>query len=340
MTLVSVFTDISRIILLLNGYNIVVIQSVYLFFNILKMIYILYYMKKKYSWIDLKVVPNYQAISQKNAVLVHQISGLIFNNTDVVILTFFCGLKFVSIYSIYASVYSIINNFISITSTSVQSALGQIYNSDIKRFFKIQDIYETVFLSLVFSLFTVATILVLPFLSLYTSGADINYIDKYLPILFTLFQLLNYGRTTSGQIISFAGEFSSTKFRAIIESVINLTVSFICVFNCGIYGVLIGTIAALFYRANDMILFANRRILNRSAFPTYKRWGINFIIFVVCLLFFNNFSLDITSYFNFFGNAIWISMIVFSIYFIAMLFYENSVRIFLLDKFKALFFKI
>lgn len=141
MTLVSVFTDISRIILLLNGYNIVVIQSVYLFFNILKMIYILYYMKKKYSWIDLKVVPNYQAISQKNAVLVHQISGLIFNNTDVVILTFFCGLKFVSIYSIYASVYSIINNFISITSTSVQSALGQIYNSDIKRFFKIQDIY-------------------------------------------------------------------------------------------------------------------------------------------------------------------------------------------------------
>lgn len=340
MTLVSVFTDISRIILLLNGYNIVVIQSVYLFFNILKMIYILYYMKKKYSWIDLKVVPNYQAISQKNAVLVHQISGLIFNNTDVVILTFFCGLKFVSIYSIYASVYSIINNFISITSTSVQSALGQIYNSDIKRFFKIQDIYETVFLSLVFSLFTVATILILPFLSLYTSGADINYIDKYLPILFTLFQLLNYGRTTSGQIISFAGEFSSTKFRAIIESVINLTVSFICVFNCGIYGVLIGTIAALFYRANDMILFANRRILNRSAFPTYKRWGINFIIFVVCLLFFNNFSLDITSYFNFFGNAIWISMIVFSIYFIAMLFYENSVRIFLLDKFKALFFKI
>ena len=44
---------------------------------------------------------------------------------------------------------------------------------------------------------------------------------------------------------------------------------------------LIGTIAALLYRTNDMILYANRRILNRSPWITYRRWLLNAALFVV-----------------------------------------------------------
>ena len=315
VTVMSLATDIARVILLLNGKSIIAIQSTYLIFNVIKMLFIVWYIHRHYPWLDLNVTSNFDAISQKNAVLVHQISGLIFSNTDVLILTFFCGLKTVSIYSIYASMYAIINNFISITSTSVQSALGQIYNSDKKRFLDIQETYEVYFLALVFSLFTITTILILPFLSLYTSGADINYIDWRLPILFSLYQLLNYGRTTSGQILTFAGEFSSTKWRAVLESLINLIVSFVCVFKFGIYGVLFGTIAALLYRANDMILFANHRVLKRSAKPTYRRWAINFILFIVIIFIFSSLNLKIDSYFIWFKTAIWISIIIICIYF-------------------------
>ena len=60
--------------------------------------------------------------------------------------------------------------------------------------------------------------------------------------------------------------------------------SFICVFKFGIYGVLFGTIAALLYRANDIILFANHRVLKRSAWPTYRKWGTNAVIFVITVL--------------------------------------------------------
>ena len=70
-------------------------------------------------------------------------------------------------------------------------------------------------------------------------------------------------RSSSNNILSFAGAFKETQWRAVLEATINLVVSFICVFKFGIYGVLFGTVVALIYRANDIILFANRRVLKK-----------------------------------------------------------------------------
>ena len=62
---------------------------------------------------------------------------------------------------------------------------------------------------------------------------------------------------------------------------INLIVSFISIQKLGIYGVLIGTIVALLYRTNDMILYAAKKLLKRSPFKTYIKWGTNAMIFAV-----------------------------------------------------------
>lgn len=158
-TVTSVLTDASRIFLLLQGRSIIAVQTTYLIFNLIKMFFISCYIKKNYAWLNLKVKPNFQAISQKSAVFVHQISALVFSHTDVLILTFVCGLKTVSIYSMYAVIYGMVDNVVTITSNSVQAALGQIFNSDKQRFLKLQEAFETYYLALVFSLFAIATIL-------------------------------------------------------------------------------------------------------------------------------------------------------------------------------------
>ena len=64
-----------------------------------------------------------------------------------------------------------------------------------------------------------------------------------------------------------------------MESVINIVVSLACVFQFGIYGVLMGTIAALLYRTNDMIIYANKRVLGRSPWKTYRRWLVDLALF-------------------------------------------------------------
>ena len=247
--------------------------------------------------------------------LVHQVSSLVFSHTDVLVLTFVCGLKTVSIYSMYASIYGMVSNLITITSNSVQSVLGQTFHNDREKYIELQDTFETYYLALVFGLFTIASIFILPFMKLYTAGADINYIDWKLPALFSTYQLISYGRISSNNIISFAGKFKETQWRAWLETGINLVVSFVCVFQFGIYGVLIGTIAALLYRANDIIIYANKVVLNRSPWPTYRRWLIDLGLFFVIVFLFVRVPLRADSYLWIFLNAIWVSILVIIVFF-------------------------
>ena len=271
--------SLAKIALLVWGFGIVEIQGMYLFFSVLQMLFILYYIRKNYRWLDLSVEPNVQAISQRHYVLLHQISGMVFNNTDTLLLTIMTNLKTVSVYSMYNTMYTVVQSVLNTISFSFSYAMGQIFHTDKKRFEKIHDVYELYNMSLTFSFICILHLFILPFMKLYTSGVtDTDYIDPYIPTLFTAFYLLSNGRASSGLVIDFAQHFEQTKWRAILEMSINISVSIVGIYFCGIYGALFGTIAALFYRANDMIMYANR-LMKRSPWITYKRWIINLALF-------------------------------------------------------------
>ena len=128
--------------------------------------------------------------------MVHQISGLIFQNTDVLVLTVVCGLKTVSVYSMYVMLFGMVGTAISTINSGVSFAMGQAYNTDKKRFNILYNVFETYNMALTFSLYCVATIFILPFLRLYTEGVtDISYIDTLLPFFFVATYLLSYGRS-------------------------------------------------------------------------------------------------------------------------------------------------
>ena len=279
-TVCHIGISFAKIILLLCGCNIVVLQMMYMAFNLIQVAYIMLYMKRNYSWLDLNVPPAYEKISQSKNALVHQVSSLIFNNTDTLILTYCCGLMSVSVYSMYTMFFGIIATAI-LNFSGISFALGQTFNTDRRKFEKMLDIYEIFNMILTFSLFCITNIFILPFLRLYTRGiTDVSYIDVYLPYLFIATYLLSNGRNSSSLVINYAGHFKQTQWRSILESVINITVSLTCVFRFGIYGVLIGTIAALLYRTNDMIIYANKKILQRSPWKTYRRWLVNLALFI------------------------------------------------------------
>lgn len=277
---VNIATSAAKIALLLFGCNIVELQAMYLLFNVAQVFFILFYVKRHYPWLSKDVIPNYAAISQSKNALVHQISSMIFFNTDVLLLTYFCDLKTVSVYSMYTMLFGIISSAI-LNFSGANFILGQTFNTDRERSLKLLDVYEIFNMVLTFSLFCIANIFILPFMTLYTNGVtDIDYIDQYLPYLIVATNLLSNGRNSSSQIIEYAGHFKQTQWRSILESVINIVVSLLCVFKFGIYGVLIGTIAALLYRTNDMIIYANKKILHRSPWKTYRRWLLNLALFI------------------------------------------------------------
>lgn len=142
------------------------------------MLYLMWYVRKHYEWLNWHVNLDYKALNKSKFVIVHQISGLIFN----------C-----------------VSNIIDTLCSSVKFILGQELNPDKEYFMKLQ---ETYYLGISFGFSTIALIMFLSFIKLYSSGiTDINYVDPIFPYLFVALNVLMYARRTSSQIINFAVHF-------------------------------------------------------------------------------------------------------------------------------------
>ena len=325
-TFIQIGTSLTKAVLLAIGFGVVAVQVSGFAFNLLQMSIYALYMNRHYPWLNMKVKPDFDAISQKNAVLVHQISGLIFSNTDVLLLTVFTSLKEVSVYTMYAMIYGMAKMLAVILYNSYTYALGQSYNTDKTRFLRMFDAYEVMTMIITFSLYCICRLLINPFLSLYTRGVnDIEYVNAWLPWLFAIFYLLHNGRISSSTVIDVSQHFEDTKWRSVLESIINVTVSLICV-NCfGIYGVLMGTIAALLYRTNDMIIYS-AGILGRSCWITYKRWIINLVVFFGLSFALDQVPVPANDYLQLIGEAVPISILIILVFFsINLMFNRDSV---------------
>ena len=213
-------------------------------------------------------------------------------------------------------VYSTIEKLFSTFFGSFHYLLGQKYNTDREGYMPHHRIYESLSMTGAFALYTIAFLLTTPFMRVYTAGiTDVAYVDKYLPFLFAFMHLLSSGREASSRVINFAGHFRQMQWRTILESAINIVASIVLVYTLGIYGVLLGTIIAYLYRTNDIILYANKNVLKRSSWHTYKLWLGNMAVFALLCFGFHFVDLTVDSFAGFFLEAIPCGIIVILVYF-------------------------
>ncbi|MCR5624746.1 MAG: polysaccharide biosynthesis C-terminal domain-containing protein [Lachnospiraceae bacterium] len=320
-TIINVLVNVTKTILLFLGFDVLSVQFSFFLINVIQILIYKYYINKHYSWLDFTVEPDNKAIEQKNATLIHQISGMIFSNTDVLLLTVIThNLKIVSIYTMYNLIITMVTTMFQQVSTGFDFRLGQLYNTEKKTYFRFHDIFEIVYLIIIFATMTVVYILILPFMRLYTAGVnDINYINSMYPLIFVIVPLLSYGRTAPSNLINYAGHFKKTQWRALAESIINICVSIFGIIFFGIYGALLGTIVASLYRTNDMIIYVYRHLMEGSCFRTYKRWIVNFIVFACVVLFVNNDNRWINSYPRLLLVGIILTVVSFLVYILAQL---------------------
>ena len=257
-----------------------------------------FFIKKHYSWLDFNTAPNLEAISQKGATLIHQISGIIFYNTDTIFLTLILqNLKVVSVYTMYNNIIQMVNTMLVQLVNGFNFRLGQIFNTDKKEYNRLHHIMEVISLGSMFSVMTVVYICILPFMRLYTSGVeDVNYIDKLYPVFFVLVPIMSYGRNIGNNVVNFAGHFRQTQWRAVTETVLNIVISVVLIWKVGIIGALLGSIIASAYRTVDIIFYAYKHLLEGKPWLTLKRWLVCFIIFAVIVCTVNQNMLFADSY--------------------------------------------
>jgi len=289
-TITSVLSSLSKAVLLVMGFNVLAVQFAFFVVNLLQMFMYAVYVKKNYSWVDLKTPSDDSLIKQRSATLVHQIARLVFNNVDILMLTVLTkNLKVVSVYTIYNTIIGMINVLINQLVVAFEFRLGQIYNASMEQYKRLHHLFEVIYIVIIFSVMTTVNVVILPFMRLYTAGVtDINYIDKWYPLLFTLIPLFYYGRSMENSLINFAGHFKQTQWSALTELALNLSLSTIGILLYGVYGALIATIIASLYRTIDMILYVYRHLIDGSPWTSFKRWIAAFVVYFVVTYFVGN----------------------------------------------------
>ncbi len=309
-----VISQFAKVLLLVARVNIVVLQLFYSAINISQIAVYYLYFKKNYGWLDKNAKPRFEKIQQRNAFLIQQVSRLLFSCVDIIIITFLCDLKSVSVYTIYLLIFDAIGRVLSILSSSTQFILAQSYNDKPDKYVPIHRGYETVFIALGFALYSVAFVLAIPFIKIYTAGVtDINYIDNLLPLLFTVIGVFTVFKTVPLCIINFTFHAKQTLNRTLTEAGINLTLSIALAFIMGMRGVLLATCIALVYRVIDSMIYVNKKILNTTMTKSLKLYIGNTVAFVVVVILKQFIPLEFSNYVGFiiYGVAATVAFLIY-----------------------------
>lgn len=231
-----------------------------------------WYVKRKYN-INLKNADNKFKLKQKWDGLAQHIASVIHGNTDVTILTIFCELKDVSVYSVYYMVVKGIKQLIQAFSNGIDSSFGDmIAKNEHENLNKKFSLYEFLYFTSATIMFASTFILITPFVRVYTRGiTDANYIRVLFGYLMVISEFAWAIRLPYSSITLAAGHFKETRVGAWVEAITNIVISIILVNKYGIIGVTIGTLVAMVIRTIEFIYHTNKYILNRNIFVSFKK---------------------------------------------------------------------
>lgn len=285
--------SVIRILLANAGYSIIIVQTAALLSPVVRLLFLHIYVRRNYRNISYRAEPDNSAIGKRKYVLVHQIVGMVTNHTDVTILTLMSTLRHVSVYTVYNLIYANISQLLSTTfSSAVQASFGRLVGKKDPRLFEYYDLYESLFTTAAFGFLTVVLAMTIPFVRLYTRGVeDVDYLDDILAALFMISILFSIIRIPAIIMVNAVGAFQETQRGAVIEAVINIVISIPAFLGIGMRGLLIGTCAAMAYRAIDIQIFIYRKVFCIGMQNWILLISGNGILMLGCLFAFKKFSI-------------------------------------------------
>ncbi len=223
------------------------------------------YVRKHYN-INRKVTPNKAALKQRWDAFGQSLAAFVHNNTDIVVLTFLSTVYEISVYTVYYMVCNGLKKVISTLTAGVGAAFGNMMAKGEEELMqKNMDIFEYVGMTFSTVIFTIAGIMMLPFVTVYTKGIkDVNYIRPVFSLVMVVGMAIYCFRIPYQSVVEAAGHYRQTRRGALIEAVVNIVVSVATVMRFGLVGVAIGTFIANLIRTGNYVTYVSRHLMKRS----------------------------------------------------------------------------
>ena len=331
--IVQIFTitinTILVVILVRLGFGIHMVKLTSAVVFILRPIFVNIYVNRKYGIVK-NVEPDNNAVKQRWDGLGHHIAFLLHNNTSIAVLTLFADIKEVSVYSVYYMVVSAIRQLTATFSSGLEAAFGNmIAKNEEKVLDRNFQVFEFFMFSLTTVLFTSMASLILPFISLYTSGVtDVNYYRPFFAYALVLAEAIYCIRIPYHSVVLAAGHFKETRNGAFAEAFINVIISVLLVKKLGLIGVATGTMVAMLFRTIQYAVYLSKNILKRSMWLFVKRVVVYSLTTLLIIIVVNNIpGLEISSYISWVVYAIIVTIVATVITFlVGLLLYFDDVK--------------
>lgn len=324
-----------EIVLLLMHLKLLSLMFLGIFISIIQNIAIILITKKDYNELSFKDVSADNSFTKETKnLIVQKITSIIFNNIDIILISKYISSASVVIYTSYNYIINSIQNIVRKIGSSSQASIGNLLVSE-------QDKAKDVFYEYNSMCFYIANIVCVPLLLVITSFVAIFYGESYTLsylgsaciVIILYFKVIDIPLEVFSEAL---GYFDKLKKCLVLQSIINLTLSFILLFKIGIEGVILATVIS--YIFGEFSLYP--QILNNNYFKNdkikyYRHSGKLLLIGILSygILFLVTKNIIITNLFEWFllglGSFI-VNSIIVTIYFILTketIFFERFKRL-------------
>lgn len=293
------------VLLIINGAS---IQTIKLMSSLVFLVQPLFYtvvVKNKYK-IDKKIQYFDEPIKQKWNGMAQHIATVVFENTSILILTVMSTLENVSIYGVYHLVTNGLKLFFTSLTIGMKSYLGDLFaRKETNRLNQTFDKFEWLMHTGSTLIFTIAGILVVPFVEVYTFGInDAEYVQPVFALCMCVATAIYTIRLPYNYMIQSAGHFKQTQSSAIIEAILNIVTAIIFVKMFGLIGVGVSAVVAMVYRTAYFIFYLSRHILHRDISKTIKNISVDILSCVIMVVSTKWITLSNITYLSWFLMAI------------------------------------
>lgn len=306
-----VLNTIFAIILMRMGASIHIVKLMTAAVFVLRPIGQMLYVHKHYSINStIKVVG--EPIKQKWNGFSQHLASVVCQNIDVTVLTLFSTLKNVSIYSVYFTVTSGVEQIVMTAATGLESLFGNmIAKGEKDKLLTTFSTVEWIVHTGVTIIFTIASITIVPFIRVYTDGiTDANYIVPVFGILLVAAYGAECLRVPYFRVIKAAGHFRETQNGAFIAAGLNTVITVALVFKFGLIGTAVGTLVAMFYHTCYFAWYLRKNILERPIRYFAKYLITDFVVAVVSFCIAKVFVIGENSYLAWIFHAVKVSIVV------------------------------
>lgn len=207
-------------------------------------------------------------------------------NTDVALITLFMPLQYVSIYSVHLLVINALRGIVTSVGNSYQSALGKYIamgdSAQLKQKFRK---FEEGFWLAGMVLFFCCTLLINPFIQIYTTGiTDAEYYQPVFSFVIVLANMIYVIREPYRLLVLAGGKFKETNFGAFAEAIINLGMSLLLITEFGLIGVAVGTLIAIAFRLIYLVWYLHKDIV-QLGYVSLSPYIVTFIVAFAANLF-------------------------------------------------------